>query len=50
MYSTGNSNQYSVMDKWRKNLKKEWIYIDIQLMHFAVHLKLTQYWKSTMLQ
>ena len=26
MYSTGNSIQYSVMDKWTKNLKKEWIY------------------------
>ena len=32
---------------WENNLKK-WIYVYIQLYHFAVHLKLTQC-KSTIL-
>ena len=32
-----------------KNLKKN-IYIYIYLSHFAIHLKVTQYYKSTILQ
>ena len=49
MYSTGNSTQYSVTAYMGKELKKkkEWIYV--QLIHFAVYLKLTQHCKSTML-
>ena len=30
--------------------KKEWIYVYVQLNHFAVHLKLTQHCKSTIFQ
>ena len=36
-------------DLYGKNIKK-WIYVYVQLIHFAVHLKLTQHYKSTMLQ
>ena len=32
-----------------KNLKKVWICVYVELIHFVVHLKLTHY-KSTMLQ
>ena len=31
-----------------KESKKEWIYVNLN--HFAVYLKLTQYYKSTTLQ
>ena len=30
-----------------KESEKEWIYVYVQLNHFAVHLKLTLYCKST---
>ena len=30
--------------------EKEWICVSVQLNHFAVHLKLTLQYKSTMLQ
>ena len=30
-----------------KESKKEWTYVYVQLIHFAVHLKLTQHCKST---
>ena len=33
-----------------KESKKEWIYVYVKLIHFAVHLKLTQYCKSTIFQ
>ena len=33
-----------------KESEKEWIYIYMHDNHFAVHLKLTQYCKSTILQ
>ena len=33
-----------------KEAKKEWIYAYVQLIHFAVYLKLTQHCKSTLLQ
>ena len=39
MYSTGNSTQSSVMTSMGKESKKEWIYVYIKLIHFAVHLK-----------
>ena len=47
MYSTGNSTQYFVM-AYRKRIVKETVYVE--LIHFAVHLKLTQHCKSTILQ
>ena len=34
----------------RKESEKEWMYVYVQLNHFAVHLKLTQHGKSTILQ
>ena len=33
-----------------KESEKEWIYAYVQLNHLAVHLKLTQHCKSTILQ
>ena len=45
LYSTGTSTQYFVITYKEKNLKR--IYI---LNHVAVHLKLTQHCKSTILQ
>ena len=30
-----------------KTLKTEWVYVYVSLMHSAVHLKLTQHFKST---
>ena len=33
-----------------KESKEEWIYVYVKLIHFAVHLKLTQHCKSTILQ
>ena len=33
-----------------KGSEKEWIYVYVQLNHFAVHLKRTQHCKSTTLQ
>ena len=50
LYSTGNSTQYSVITYMRKESEKEWIYVCASLNHFTVHLKLTQYGKSTTLQ
>ena len=50
LYSIGNSTQYSVMAYTGKESEKEWIYVYVQLNHFAVHLKLTQHCKSTILQ
>ena len=41
LYSTGNSTQYSVMTYMGKESGKEWIYVYIQMDHFAVQLKLT---------
>ena len=46
MYSTGNSKHSAMayMRKYSKN--KEWIYMYVYLIHYAVHLKLTQHYKS----
>ena len=33
-----------------KESEKEWMYVYVQLNYFAVHLKLTQHCKSTILQ
>ena len=48
--STGNSTQYSVVTYMGKGSKKEWIYLSVSLIPFAVHLKLTQHYESTVLQ
>ena len=47
LYST---TQYSVMTYSGKESKKEWIYVYVELIHFAVQLKLTQHCKSTIPQ
>ena len=33
-----------------KESKKEWVYVYVKLIHFAVHLKQTQHCKSTIIQ
>ena len=43
LYSTENSTQYSAITYMRKESEKEWIYI--QLTHFAICLKLTEFCK-----
>ena len=50
LYSTGNSTQYSLITYKGKESEKEQIYVYVKLNHFAVHLKLTQHCKSTILQ
>ena len=58
LYSTGNYIQHSVINHNRKWYEKEYMYIHIYiyiyiyiwLNHYAVHLKLIQYCKSTILQ
>ena len=52
MYSTGNYIQYLVVNYNGKESKKiyRYIHIYVYLNHFAVHLKLTQHCKSTILQ
>ena len=47
LYTTRNSTQYSVMAYLGKESKIEWMYVQVQLIPFGVHLKLTQYCKST---
>ena len=43
--------QYFVISYNGKELKKEYVYVYTHILnHFAVHLKLTQYYKSTTLQ
>ena len=43
LYSTGNCISYLVVNCNGKNL-------NVQLSHFAIYLKLTQYYKSTIFQ
>ena len=50
LYSTRNSTQYSVITHMRKESEKEWIYVYVLLNHFAVYLKITQHFESTILQ
>ena len=47
-----NSTQYSVINHMKRETEKEWryIYIYIYIIHFAVYLKLTQLYKSIILQ
>ena len=48
LYSTGNCNQYPVINQNGKNMKKNiCMSIYIYLSHFAIHQKLTQHGKST---
>lgn len=44
------STQYAVITSIGKESEKEWIYIHVKLIHFAIHLKLAQHCKSTLLQ
>ena len=51
LYSTGNYILYLVINYNGKELKKyRYIHIYVELNHFSVHLKLTQYCKSNILQ
>ena len=50
LYSTGNSTWCSVVTQMGRKSKKEEIYLDIRLIHFAVQKKLTQQCKATILQ
>ena len=52
LYSTGNYILHSVINSNGKESNKEYTYIYIYICpnHFAVYLKLTHYFKSTILQ
>ena len=47
---TGNSIRCSVMTYMGTESRREWIYIYVWLIHFAVQQKLTQHCKATILQ
>ena len=49
LYSTGEYIQYPVLNHNGRQYKKECIY-NVQLNHFAVQQKLTQYCKSSIFQ
>ena len=50
LYSTGNYIQYPVINHNGKEYEEEYVYIYVQVNHSAVHQKLTQHCKSTILQ
>ena len=50
LHSTENSTQYCIITRIGKESKKRWTYVYAQLIHIAVHLKLTQHCESTILQ
>ena len=50
LYGRGNYTQYFVMTYKRKEAEKEHSYSSKNLNHCVVHLKLTQRYKSTILQ
>ena len=50
LQSTGNSTQHLVKLTMEKNLKKEYICVYVELNLLALHLKPTQYCKSTIFQ
>ena len=50
LYNTENYTQYFVLTYKGKEFEKDQIHVHVQLNHFAIHLKLTQHCKSTMLQ
>lgn len=41
LHSTGNTTRYSVITDIGKEPYEEWIYVYVELNHFAVNLKLT---------
>ena len=47
LYSTEKSAQCYVTTQMEKEFEKEEMHVFVQLIHFAVHLKLTQYCQST---
>ena len=50
LYSTGSYTQYSVIIYKGKEPEKERMYVYVWPVHFAVHQKLKQHCKSTILQ
>ena len=50
LYSTGNCTQYSVRTHRGKKSEKEQIHVYVKLSRFVEPLKLTQHYKSTILQ
>ena len=46
-YCVGTYTQYSVITYMGEESKKELIYVYVQLIHLAVHMKLIQHCKST---
>ena len=50
LYSTGKFTQFYVITYMGKASEKEWIYVYVYLIYFAVCLKLTQLCKSTIFQ
>ena len=50
LYSTRTSAHYCIITYMGKESEKEWIHVYVELIHFAVHLTLTQHCKSTVLQ
>ena len=46
LHTTGNSAQYSIMTYMGKESNKEWTYVCVYQIHFAVYLKLIQHFKS----
>ena len=50
LYSTGNYIHCSVMTFLGMESRREWIYVYVWLIDFAVQQKLTQHCKSTILQ
>ena len=48
--SSGDTAQCSALAHVVKESEKEWICVYVPLIHFAVHLKLTQHGQSTRLQ
>ena len=48
LYSIGNDIQYLIITYDEKNLKKEYVYIELN--HFTAYLKQTQHCQSTIVQ
>ena len=50
LFSTGNSAQYYVAAWIGRDFGEEWIQVYVQLDSFAAHLKISQHFKSVILQ
>lgn len=50
LYNTGNGTQHSVMTDTGKESKNEWVFVYVELIHFAVHWKPAKHCKPTTLQ